>query len=276
MHLRILLRRLQYLDSLERINGGMRMRFVYLLICCCICFIFPLQSGAETLPNVKEGVDFHFFINPIAGPEEAYVELFLTNESKSNITFEAPTSQFYEIIVTDEKGQVVYQYSEGRAFLQAFQRIVLEPGESKTWLENLNEEKHLTPGKYSVKAELVAKPINHHQQNKIIDTAIMVVPEINSVIKDIKVESGEENSYVITGQSRSRSGELYYVVEDGHHEWIEETKLSIQPSFPDWNEFTFKVNLDKRRTLSELPFVLYIYEKDSQGNMINIYPKLLR
>lgn len=253
------------------------MRFIYLLFCFLICSVFPSESIAETTPEVKDGVDFHFFINPIAGPEEAYIELFLTNESKETIIFEAPTSQFYEIIVHDKNSQVVYQYSEGRAFLQAFQKIILKPGQSKTWIENLNQSKNLPPGKYSVKAELLAKPINNDdQQKKIIDSAFMVIPENNPVIKDIKVMSENDNNFVITGKTKSKSGELYYVVEDGHHEWIEETKLKIQPSYPNWSEFTLKLNLDKNNSSGELPFVLYIYEKDLEGNMINIYPKLLR
>jgi hypothetical protein len=252
------------------------MRFFILLICYLIS-VFPSESDAETVPKVKEGVDFHFFINPIAGPEEAIVELFLTNESNGTLTFEAPTSQFYEITVVDENEQVVYQYSEGKSFLQAFQSFTLKPGETKIWLENLNESKHLSPGKFKVKAELLAKPINDHTlENKIIDTAILVVPEMNSMVKDIKVSSKKNNQFAITGKSRSKSGELYYVVEDGHHEWKEETKVNIQPSYPKWKEFSFTINLNKERSSGELPIVLYIYEKDREGNMINIYPKLLR
>ena len=106
------------------------MKTLFLLSSIFIAYISPSEVQAKI-----DDVPFHFFVQPIAGPEEVVFEIMLTNEGQKTLEFEIPSSQFYEITIQDHKDEVVYRYSEGRYFLQAIQKVIIKPGETKTWME---------------------------------------------------------------------------------------------------------------------------------------------
>jgi hypothetical protein len=247
-------------------------RILILLICGLIVFTSPIDALAENQQDTGAGI--HFFINPISGPEEVYIELFLTNDSEKTMELEARTSQLYEITVQNEDNEMVYKYSEGRFFLQALQKIILKQGETKNWIEKINKGKSLKPGTYKVKAQLLATPINNSSKITYEDEAIFVVPAENPIIKNVKVIK-KDDSYVITGKVKSTTSILYYVVEDGHHEWIEEKRLRVSLN-SNWEDFNIEIKLPKDMYPDQLPLILYLYEKDKSGNMIHTYPKLLK
>jgi hypothetical protein len=255
------------------------MKKIIVLVSFLISCFVPSVTLAEKQSNKSDGMSFQFFINPVASPEETHIELFLTNEGEKTLEFEAPTSQWYDFTITDEKDKIVFQYSKGKFFLQAIQRTILKPGETKIWIENviLPSGKSLKPGEYKVNAQFMATTLNGESikgYHSLMDEAVMVVPPENPIIKNVKVNI-EEGSMVVSGKARPTSGELYYVVEDGHQEWVTETKIKLDSVHPNWGDFSFKLILPEDNDIDSLPFILYIYEKDDKGNIIHAYPKLL-
>jgi hypothetical protein len=255
------------------------MKKLIVLVSFLICCFVPSVTLAEKQPTKPDGMSFQFFINPIASHDEAHIELFLTNEGEKPLEIEAPTSQWYDFTITDEKDNIVYEYSKGKFFLQAIQRMILKPGETKIWIENvvLPSGKSLKPGEYKVNAQFKATTLNGESikgYHTLTDEAVMVVPPENPIIKNVKINI-EEGSMVVSGKARPTSGELYYVVEDGHQEWVKETKIKLDSVHPDWGDFSFKLILPEDNDIDSLPFILYIYEKDVKGNIIHAYPKLL-
>jgi hypothetical protein len=256
------------------------MKKLIVLVSFLICFVLPLGALAEKQPTKTQEMSFQFFVNPIASPDEVHIELFLTNEGDKTLEFEAPTSQWYDFTITDKKDKIVYEYSKGKFFLQAIQRLVLKPGETKIWIENINEQsgKTLKPGKYKINAQFKATTLNGENikgYHTLIDEALMVVPPENPIIKNVKVNK-DEGSMVVSGQARPTTGSLFYVVEDGHQEWVSETKIKLDSKHPSWGDFSFELNLPEDNNVDPLPFILYIYEKDNKGSIIHAYPKLLK
>lgn len=256
------------------------MKKIIVLVSFIMCYFITSEVFAEKQPSRSREMSFQFFVNPIASPDETHIELFLTNEGEKTLEFEAPTSQWYDFTITDEKNKIVYEYSKGKFFLQAIQRIILKPGETKIWIENVSlpSGKSLKPGKYKINAQLKAMTLNGENikgYHTLMDEAVMVVPPENPIIRNVKVNK-DQGSIVVSGKARPTSGELYYVVEDGHQEWVAETKIKLDSVHPDWGDFSFKLNLPEDNDIDPLPLILYIYEKDLKGTIIHSYPKLLK
>jgi hypothetical protein len=255
------------------------MKKLLVLVSCLLCCVLPSVAIAENQPIKSQGMSFQFFVNPIASPDEVHIELFLTNEGERVLEFEAPTSQWYDFTITNEKNEIVYEYSKGKFFLQAIQRLILKPGETKIWIENVNEHsgKNLKPGTYKINAQFKATTLNGESikgYHTLMDEAVMVVPPENPIIKNVKVNKAE-GSIVVSGKARPTTGTLFYVVEDGHQEWVSETKIKLDSKHSSWGDFSFELNLPDDKNVDPLPFILYIYEKDNKGNIIHAYPKLL-
>jgi hypothetical protein len=256
------------------------MKRLSMLFCLVLVFMSPLKSFAEKQPPKNDEISFQFFINPIAGPEESHIELFLTNEGVKTLEFEAPTSQWYDLEIFNQKKEMVYDYAKGKFFLQAIQKIILKPGETKIWVENINKPtgKNLAPGKYTVIAQLKATNLNGESikgYHTLMDEAEMVVPPENPIIKNVNIEKNNGN-FMVTGKAKPTTGEIFYVVEDGHHEWIQEKRIKLSSDHASWSEFSFEVTLPKDKKTDTIPYILYLYEKDEKGNIIHSYPKILK
>jgi hypothetical protein len=264
----------------EKIDAKELIRMSQIRLLLFIIFVFFNATIALAENNAPKDINFHFFIHPIAGPEEADIELFLINEGDQSLEFEAPTSQWYEISIFNSKNELVYQYSRGRSFLQAFQKLVLKPGEKKVWVESIykNKEEKLAEGTYKVQAILKAVTLNGEDianYHILKDEATLVIPPANPIIELVKMDKNEKN-IVVSGKARPESGRLYYVVEDGHHEWIPETKIKGDFSSNDWKEFSFDLKMPPVKKQDAIPLILYIYERDEHGVMKHSYPKLIR
>jgi hypothetical protein len=255
------------------------MKKLIVVVILLMGFFIASEVFAEKQPSNSGEMSFQFFVNPIASPDETHIELFLTNEGEKMLEFEAPTSQWYDFTIKNEKDEIVYEYSKGKFFLQAIQRIVLKPGETKIWIDHviLPSGKSLKPGIYKINAQFKAMSLNGENikgYHTLMDEAEMVVPPENPIIRNVKVNKNE-GSVIVSGKARPISGKLYYVVEDGHQEWVTETKIKLDTVHPDWGDFSFELNLPEDNNSDPLPFILYIYEKDIKGNIIHAYPKLL-
>lgn len=237
----------------------------------------PVTAGGEEGRAIDK-TDFTFLVLPAAGPEQAEFVLVLGNSRNTPLLFEFPTAQKYEITVFGPDNQKVFQYSEGKAFAQAFETVDLKPLERISWKESWDYYSNgvrVKEGEYTVIAELKAaslngKPIN---QSLKIDQKTMYVPGENPVFKGVKVE-GSNGIYKVTGQGRPISGKFYYTVEDGHNELIGETEVPGS-KYPEWKPFMIDISIPENKLPGNGALILNLYERSKDGAIIHTYPVLL-
>ena len=131
---------------------------------CLLLFLFPFSLKGEASYG-EHNHQFKFSVTPIVGNEKVGFQLLIENNEDSPLHLEFPTSQFYEITVTDQSGQEVYRYSKGRFFLQALQTINIGPHQTYRKVENWDFKvngKRVPAGKYTVTATLLPRKLNDH------------------------------------------------------------------------------------------------------------------
>ncbi len=109
------------------------------------------------------------------------------------------SGQMYEVIVTDEKGEEVYRFSDGRFFTLALVSKTVNPGESLKWQDiwDMTDKngKKLTTGKFKAEINVMAAPeINGDTIEKSSLTTVIEF-ELSDVEKKseiIKPELAEE------------------------------------------------------------------------------------
>jgi hypothetical protein len=124
-----------------------------------LLFLFTFNVQGEA----SNGEPFHFSVVPHVGNESVGFELLIKNNGETPLNFEFPTSQYYEITVTDPLGNEVYRYSKGRFFLQALQTIKIEPQQTYRKVENWDYKvngKRVPAGEYTVTATLLPRKLN--------------------------------------------------------------------------------------------------------------------
>lgn len=250
-----------------------------------LLIILLLMAAAPALAigqekQTPEKSEFSFYIDPIAGAEHAVFELTLQNHGDGDLVFEFPTSQKYEIIVRDGQRNKVYQFSEDKAFAQAFEKLALKPHETMKWRESWDYKKagtRVKEGEYTVNAQLKAvsvngKPVPDKQQ--LTDQKQMYIPGENPVFKGIQAE-GERGSYKISGEARPIGGKFFYTVEDGHNQLIAETEVVPQSKYPKWHPFSLDVTIPENKLPKNGSLILNLYERSKEGEIIHTYPVLL-
>jgi hypothetical protein len=129
------------------------------IVLSVILFLFPFSLIGEA----SYGEQFQFTVVPNIGNERVEFELLIKNNEETPLHFEFPTSQYYEITVTDQTGQEVYRYSKGRFFLQALQTIRIDPHQTfrkvESWDYKVNG-KRVPAGQYTVTATLLSRKLN--------------------------------------------------------------------------------------------------------------------
>ena len=114
----------------------------------------PPPAGLRLVLKV-EGRNF-----PIGEPIK--IELKLKNASKEPVTITFPTSQRFDLVVSDTEGKEVWRWSHGKVFLQVIQEVTLEPGEElefkATWDQRDNEGRQVPSGAYVMVGELTGEP----------------------------------------------------------------------------------------------------------------------
>ena len=129
------------------------------IVLSVILFLFPFSLIGEA----SYGEQFQFTVVPNVGNERVEFELLIKNNEETPLHFEFPTSQYYEITVTDQTGQEVYRYSKGRFFLQALQTIRIDPHQTFRKVESWNYKvngKRVPAGQYTVTATLLSRKLN--------------------------------------------------------------------------------------------------------------------
>lgn len=143
------------------------------IVLSLMLFLFPFSVKGEA----SYGEPFHFSVIPHAGNEGAEFELLIKNKGEASLQLEFPTSQYYEITVTDQSGNEVYRYSKGRFFLQALQNLKIEPLQTYRKIESWDYKvngKRVPPGEYTVTATLLPSKINE----KSLDNSQTLVSKV--------------------------------------------------------------------------------------------------
>ena len=94
------------------------------------------------------------------------------------------------------------------------------------------------------------------------------------VFRNVMV-TGEDGKYVVTGEARTKGGEFFYIVEDGHNELVKEKRKRIGSKYPKWSRFTIHITIPKKDIPQNGTVTLYLFEKTGNGEMIHTYPVIL-
>ncbi|WP_026585284.1 BsuPI-related putative proteinase inhibitor [Bacillus sp. J33] len=239
--------------------------------------IFAFSVPGQNFEAAGSQKPYDFEIIPNAGPEALEMDVILRNTASYPLEFEFPTSQKYEIKIHDAKGNEVYTYSNGKAFLQALQTLRLNPDESMIWKEKWGYVKdgiRVPEGEYSINAILQARKLNDETlADKPASESSVYIPGQNPSFRHAKA-SGEQGMYTVTLEARSLSGKLFYTVEDGHNELIAERPLQTKSS--DWEPITISLRIPKEKLPESGSVILYLYEKSQKdGSIIHSFPIVL-
>lgn len=247
------------------------------IIFCVILFLVPFSLIGEASYG-EQNHQFQFSVVPIAENEKVEFKLLIKNNETSPLHFEFPTSQFYEITVTDKSGNEVYRYSKGRFFLQALQTIKIEPHQTYQKVENWDYKvngKRVPAGEYTVMATLLPRKLNDQPVNNkqtLVSKMKFTLPAENPVFRNVKVE-GRKGNYLITGDTIGSNGSVYYNVEDGHVEYITEKPIRTTES-QDWKHFKIEVHIPKEKLPENGSLIFNVYVRSGE-DQINNYPVIL-
>lgn len=96
--------------------------------------------------------------------------------------------------------------------------------------------------------------------------------EENEAFKKIEVQ-GKDGSYVVKGEVKTERGAFFYTVEDGHNQYVDETKIT---SGTEWTPFEIKVEIEQEKLPQNATIILHLYEKDVTGGNVNSLPVVLQ
>lgn len=245
-------------------------------VLCVILFLFPFSLKGEA--NFSENNrQFQFSVIPHAGSEEIEFEILIKNQGDYPLSLEFPSSQYFEISVTDQSGLEVYRYSKGRFFLQALQTIKIDPHQTFRKVEKWNYQVNgqiVPEGEYTVTATLLLRKLNDlpfSNKQRVVSKVKFNLPAVNPVIRNVKVE-GSKGNYLITGETKGSMG-VYYNVEDGHLEYISEKPIRTTGS-KDWEHFKIEVHIPREKLPDNGSLIFNVYERSGE-EIRNTYPVIL-
>ncbi|MGG0719128.1 Gmad2 immunoglobulin-like domain-containing protein [Robertmurraya massiliosenegalensis] len=94
------------------------------------------------------------------------------------------------------------------------------------------------------------------------------------IFENVQVE-GKAGNYKVKGEASTKEGKLFYTVEDGHYQYIDETVLSLSKKYPDMASFAINIKLPPEKLSKNATLMLHLYEKDEKGRIIHSYPVVL-
>ncbi len=85
----------------------------------------------------------------------------------------------------------------------------------------------------------------------------------------MKVDGGH-GIYRLTGEARLNGSQIYYNVEDGHNEIIQEKTLVFKDHHSEWQPFDMVINVPKDRLPENGSLLLTLYTKDKSSQAYSI------
>ncbi|OIK05450.1 hypothetical protein BIV60_27725 [Bacillus sp. MUM 116] len=245
-----------------------------------LLFSFSTSAFANGTERNVGNLELKFDVNPSAGPEGVEFEVLLRNEGETPLRLEFPTSQVFEITVTDSVGNEVYRFSKGRYFLQAFQTIKIEPKTTykriAMW-DYVSKGKRVPPGEYTVHVTLKPVHLNDNpirSREKLTIHKKMMIPEENPVFRHVKVE-GNSGNYQISGETNPTKGRFFYTVEDGHKEFIQEHQIEIDGKQEEWKPFMIHIQISETKLPDNGSLILFLYDRNKKDEIIHSFPVIL-
>lgn len=98
------------------------------------------------------------------------IKVILTNNSGKVENFTFTSGQSYDLKLVNENDEIVYYWSRNKVFIQAIQKLKLEPGENKVWETRL-PVRNLPSGVYNLQGWLTARDrrINAEVQEIVVE-----------------------------------------------------------------------------------------------------------
>lgn len=198
----------------------------------------------------------------------------LRNKDDIPANFTFSSSQIIDFTIKNDKGEVVYQSSKEMSYAQVITNITVPNGNAKVWEEQVNfANKSIPYGNYEVSANFVATAINDKQ----INGAIAPIKEPLSYHKMTTINengskvviSGEDGHYEIKGTYLSEQEGIFYSVEDGHNNLIDETSLPVKIKSGSVNLLDFSLDIPKESLPNNGVVTLIIYEKNKDDQVTN-------
>lgn len=237
--------------------------FVYILVSSFLLISVPSPLKAEKAPLI-------FSVKSFPGEEGSQIRLVLYNNSEGDKKITFPTSQMFDFTVKNKAGKVVYRYSQGKSFLQAFQTLTLKKGETKIWKETWDykhEGKRVPKGQYTIEAQLMGEDMSGFNHPLRAEDSFSV-PDENPSFRGVKVLE-VKGRVSIHGQARVSDGSFYYSVEDGHRVLLKETLFKVNKEAPNWTDFS--IILPELSGSAEKVFIS-LYERDKgDGKILHRY-----
>ncbi|MGM0846837.1 MAG: BsuPI-related putative proteinase inhibitor [Bacillota bacterium] len=241
--------------------------------------LFFVISAACLLPETMQAGNQQPEWNVEVKQETGSVDIKLTvsNNTPDEMTLEFPSSQFFEYEVIDPAGDIIYRFSDNKAFLQAIQQITLNSGEKKVWQDRWNysaaEGKKVPPGEYLISASLAVKGINGKPVERTIGKKVkFTIEEESPSFRNVEL-SFSEGVYHVKGEAKVSAGCFYYTVEDGHNILKEETLVKVNKKSPNWSSFELNFKLSEDQAGKNRPVFLNLYERDlKEGTIYHNYP----
>ncbi|WP_449622018.1 Gmad2 immunoglobulin-like domain-containing protein [Robertmurraya sp. Marseille-Q9965] len=93
-----------------------------------------------------------------------------------------------------------------------------------------------------------------------------------AVFKNVLVD-GEKGEYHVEGEAYTEAGAFFYTVEDGHFQYVDETKITLseKPSAP----FNISVKIPVEQLPQNATLILNLYERDKDNQIEHNYPVIL-
>ncbi|MFZ3589196.1 BsuPI-related putative proteinase inhibitor [Bacillus sp. DJP31] len=246
----------------------------------------------ETTSPSIDLADFSTKVEIEPTKEKATFQMTFTNNSEEVADLTFSSGQKFEVVVSDNAGDEVYRYSDGKMFTMALVMQKLEAGDKLTFQDEWDytkEGKKVEAGDYRVVATVIPIEINGKKvdkgtfvaeglltieksvENTETEASESEVDSDNPAFRNIK-STGENGEYIITGEARVFEASFMYSVEDGHNELIKETPFQANEGAPSWSAFELKVSIPKDKLPSNGTITAHIFERSAKdGSIVNSY-----
>jgi hypothetical protein len=103
----------------------------------------------------------------------------------------------------------------------------------------------------------------------------LYIQDNSSIFRSVKVV-GNDGEYLVTGKAKPTMGKFYYLVEDGHVEYIKETQVVMKEKNPIWEPFQIQIRIPKEKLPDNSSLFVFLYERNNEGQIIHSYPIVLQ
>ncbi len=122
--------------TVQTIAGPRRYELVYARLGTATTVSAPELSFGLSIDNHAPVANLMPPVDPLTAVPVIHAQIRLRNTTAMPLTLRFATGQQYEMVLWNDQGKVVWRYSDGKAFTQAFQSITLSRGEL-IWAETI-------------------------------------------------------------------------------------------------------------------------------------------